>query len=100
VERSFRAASRQLDAAPTGRRKAIAPPDFRRLFESAPGPYLGLTAEFTIVAVSDAYLAATMTSREDIVGLGLFEVSPDNPDDPGAAGTRNVTRASRPTGSQ
>jgi hypothetical protein len=41
-----------------------APPDFRALFESAPGNYLVLDPALTIVAVSDAYLASTMTTRE------------------------------------
>ena len=31
---------------------------------------------------SAAYLKATMTQREKIIGRGLFEVFPDNPDDP------------------
>lgn len=57
-------------------------PDFRALFESAPGLYLVLTPDFTIVAVSDAYLQATMTKREEIVGRGLFDVFPDNPEEP------------------
>jgi PAS domain S-box-containing protein len=65
-------------------------PDFRTLFESAPGLYLVLTPELTIVAVSDAYLHATMTRREDVLGRGLFEVFPDNPDDPAASGVRNL----------
>lgn len=64
--------------------------DFRLLFESAPGSYLVLTPDFTIVAVSDAYLRATMTQREEILGHGLFEVFPDNPDDPNATGTANL----------
>jgi hypothetical protein len=38
--------------------------DFRILFESAPGLYLVLTKNLTIVAVSNAYLSATMTMRE------------------------------------
>jgi signal transduction histidine kinase len=66
-------------------------PDFRALFESAPGLYLVLTPSFEIVAASDAYLKATMTSRADIVGRHLFEVFPDNPDDPAATGVRNLT---------
>ena len=66
------------------------PVDFCALFEAAPGLYLVLRPDLTIVAASDAYLAATMTRREDILGRGLFEVFPDNPDEPGATGTRNL----------
>ncbi len=65
-------------------------PDFRALFESAPGLYLILTPDLRIVAVSDAYLCATMTKREDILGRGLFDVFPDNPDDPTATGVSNL----------
>lgn len=50
------------------------------LFESLPGLYLVLTPELRIVGASDAYLAATLTRREAIVGRNLFEVFPDNPD--------------------
>jgi len=64
--------------------------DFRSLFEQAPGLYLVLDQELVIVAASDAYLAATMTRREEILGRGLFEVFPDNPDDPGATGVGNL----------
>ena len=65
-------------------------PDFRSLFEAAPGLYLVLTPDLTIAAVSDAYLHATMTRREDITGRYVFEVFPDNPDDPAATGMRNL----------
>jgi PAS domain S-box-containing protein len=65
-------------------------PDFRVLFESAPGLYLVLTPAFTIVAVSDAYLHATMTKREEIIGRELFEVFPDNPEDPVSNGVSNL----------
>jgi PAS domain S-box-containing protein len=66
------------------------PPDFRALFESSPGCYLVLTPDLAIVAASDAYLRATMTQREQVVGRGLFEVFPDNPDDPAADGVRQL----------
>jgi signal transduction histidine kinase len=74
----------QADAVPG------ADPDFRALFESAPGLYLVLNPQLVIVAASDAYLAATMTERDDVIGRGLFEVFPDNPDDPATAGVRNL----------
>ncbi len=64
--------------------------DYGALLAASPDPYLVLTPDFTIVAVSDAYLRATMTRREEIVGRGLFEVFPDNPDDPEATGTSNL----------
>ena len=63
---------------------------FRSLFESLPGSYLVLKPDLTIAAVSDAYLQATMTEREKILGRGLFEVFPDNPDDPAATGVANL----------
>jgi PAS domain S-box-containing protein len=63
---------------------------FRALFEAAPGLFLVLTPDLRIAAVSDAYLRATMTKREEILGRMLFDVFPDNPDDPTATGTRNV----------
>jgi signal transduction histidine kinase/ActR/RegA family two-component response regulator len=71
-------------------------PDFRRILEAAPGAYLVLDPTFTIAAVTNAYLAATMTVREQIVDRNLFEVFPDNPNDPQATGTRNL-RASLET---
>jgi signal transduction histidine kinase len=65
-------------------------PDFQALFESAPGLYLVLARDLRIVAVSNAYLRATMTIRERILGRGIFEVFPDNPDDPKATGVMNL----------
>ena len=65
-------------------------PDFQALFQSAPGLYLVLTPDLNIVEVSDAYLRATMTQREEILGRGIFDVFPDNPDDPSATGVRNL----------
>jgi signal transduction histidine kinase/ActR/RegA family two-component response regulator len=64
--------------------------DFRSLFESLPGLFLVLSPQLRILAASDAYLSATMTRRHDIVGRGVFEVFPDNPNDPYATGVRNV----------
>jgi hypothetical protein len=67
--------------------------DFRRLFEGAPGLFLVLRPDppdFTILGASDAYLRATLTEREKIIGRSLFEVFPDNPADPHATGTSNL----------
>ena len=64
---------------------------FRALFESAPGLYLALKPDnFEIVAVSDAYLRATKTERQAIMGKRMFDIFPNNPDEPGADGVANL----------
>jgi signal transduction histidine kinase len=74
----------------------LAMPDvaFPSIFEKIPGNHLILKPnppEFTLLAVSDNYNAATLTLREEIVGRSLFEVFPDNPNDPDATGVKNLT---------
>ena len=64
--------------------------DYRALFESAPASYLVLDPDLSIVAMSDAYLADTMRTRDELLGLDIFEAFPDNPDDPEADGVRNL----------
>lgn len=67
--------------------------DVRLLFESSPDILLVLLPDapnFTMVAATDARLQVTHTTREQIIGRPLFELFPDNPDDPEATGTRNL----------
>ena len=65
---------------------------FRSVFESSPGLYLVLRTDepYTIVSVSEAYLRATFTRRETMLGKGMFAVFPDNPEEPDSDGTRNL----------
>jgi PAS domain S-box-containing protein len=78
----------QLEAANTELRDSRA--ELNSLFESLPGLYLVLTPDLEIVAASDAYLKATMTTREGIIGRALFDVFPDNPNDTGASAVSNM----------
>ena len=75
-------------------------PEFRALFEAVPANYLVLApdaAQFTILAASDQYLAATLATRETIVGRPLFDVFPDaNPANLQRTGVANL-RASLET---
>ncbi len=50
------------------------PPAFRALFESAPGPCVAFKADLTILMVSNSYLHATHTQREQIVGHHVLDV--------------------------
>ena len=66
--------------------------DFRLLFEESPDVLLVLLPDaprYTMVAATHARWRATHTTP-DILGKGLFEVFPDNPDDPEATGTSNL----------
>lgn len=65
-------------------------PDFQALFESAPDSYLVLTPDLRIVSVNNAYLCATMTKREEILGRRVFEVFPHNSDESSATAVSNL----------
>jgi signal transduction histidine kinase len=66
--------------------------DFRLLFEHSPDVLLVLLPDaprYTMVAATKARFDATHTTP-DTIGRGLFELFPDNPDDPTADGTANL----------
>ncbi len=66
--------------------------DHRLLFVRAPGRFLVLGVDeprYTILDATDAYLGATMTTR-DIVARPIFDVFPDNSADPDPTGVRNL----------
>ena len=55
-----------------------------------PAPTLVLNPELTIIEVSDSYLAATETTRKQLLGMDLFSAFPDNPTDLQADGVSNL----------
>jgi PAS domain S-box-containing protein len=65
-------------------------PDFRVIFETTPGMCLVLTPAFIVVAANDVYLQASGTQRDQLIGRYLFDVFPDNPDNPDATGVKSV----------
>lgn len=66
---------------------------FAKIFEASPSLVLILSPTLELLAVTEAYLRATMTVREEILGRHLFDVFPDNPNDPGATGVANLRRS-------
>src|SRR5688572_19884062 len=67
--------------------------DFKVLFEASPDVLLVLLPDaprYTMVGATQARLKATHTTRADTIGRGLFELFPDNPDDPEATGASNL----------
>lgn len=66
--------------------------DYQRIFVGCPALFLvlGVVESFPILDASDSYLRATHTERDAIVGRPLFEVFPDNPENPSATGIKNL----------
>ncbi len=70
-----------------------APLDFQLLFEESPDVLLVLAPDaprFTVVAATRARLISTHSTAAETIGRGLFELFPDNPDDPSANATVNL----------
>ena len=55
--------------------------DFQQLFEHAPVPLMVLDRQLRYVAANRAYREVTASTLEALMGRGLFEVFPDEPDD-------------------
>lgn len=64
--------------------------DYRELFESVPALYCVLAPDLTILSVTDAYVRAAMRPRSEMIGRALFDVFPDNPNNPDASGVKNL----------
>jgi signal transduction histidine kinase len=60
------------------------------VFNVLPDPYLLLSPDLVIEAVNDAYLAATLSRRADLLGRLVFDAFPDNPDTPEVNSVRNL----------
>ncbi len=64
--------------------------DFKSLFETAPGLSLVVLPDYSIAAISDDYLKATMTVREELLGRNLLEIFPDTADEKAAPGKASL----------
>ncbi|WP_298240521.1 PAS domain-containing protein [uncultured Bradyrhizobium sp.] len=73
---------------------------FQPEFDASPHPYMLLDPGpgLVIIDINDAYASATLTERAAVVGRSLFEIFPDNPDDPLADGVSNLYSSLRIVG--
>lgn len=56
--------------------KLVTHMDYEAIFNSLPTPYMVMDREFDIVAMNEAYLDATMRSRESLIGENVFSAFP------------------------
>ena len=64
---------------------------YRQVYNTVNHNYLLLTPDLTILEANRSYLNVTRTDLASIVHRNVFDVFPDNPGDPHAAGVRKLT---------
>ncbi|MFI1979579.1 MULTISPECIES: PP2C family protein-serine/threonine phosphatase [Streptomyces] len=64
--------------------------DYQAVFQAMPGAVALLTPGLVYADVNEAFLSISGRTREQLIGRYLFDVFPDNPQDPSATGMRNL----------
>lgn len=64
--------------------------DYAAVFQGLPGMVALLTPDLVYADANEEFLRMSGRSREQVVGRFLFDVFPDNPNDPAATGMRNL----------
>ncbi|WP_086831031.1 PP2C family protein-serine/threonine phosphatase [Streptomyces sp. NRRL B-24572] len=64
--------------------------DYQEVFQALPGAVALLTLDLVFADTNEAYLSMSGRTREQVIGRYLFDVFPDNPNDPAATGMRNL----------
>jgi serine phosphatase RsbU (regulator of sigma subunit) len=65
--------------------------DYAGVFQALPGMVALLTPDLVCVDANREFLRVSGRTRDQVVGRYLFDVFPDNPNDPGASGVRNLS---------
>jgi PAS domain S-box-containing protein len=69
--------------------------DYRAVFQALPGMVALLTPGLAFADVNEEFLRTAGRKREQVTGRKLFDVFPDNPNDPAATGMRNLEASLR-----
>ncbi|MET8077885.1 SpoIIE family protein phosphatase [Streptomyces sp. NPDC005303] len=69
--------------------------DYAAVFQALPGMVALLTPDLVYADVNEEFLRMAGRRREELVGRYLFDVFPDNPNDPASTGMRNLAASLR-----
>ncbi len=64
--------------------------DYQAVFQSLPAAVALLTPDLVYADVNEAFVSTSGRTRGQLIGRFLFDVFPDNPNDPAATGMRNL----------
>ncbi|MFH8803291.1 PP2C family protein-serine/threonine phosphatase [Streptomyces sp. NPDC017936] len=69
--------------------------DYAAVFRTLPGMVALLTPDLVYADANEDFLHVAGRTREQVIGRHLFDVFPDNPDNPSAGGVRNLEASLR-----
>ncbi|MGW2083526.1 PAS domain-containing protein, partial [Streptomyces sp. NPDC001939] len=69
--------------------------DYEQVFQALPGSVALLRPDLVYADANEAFCQMSGRTREQLVGRYLFDVFPDNPNDEGATGMRNLEASLR-----
>jgi serine phosphatase RsbU (regulator of sigma subunit) len=69
--------------------------DYQSVFRAMPAMVALLTPGLVYADANDEFVRYSGRSRSELIGHNLFDVFPDNPNDPGATGARNLEASLR-----
>ncbi|MFI6444457.1 PP2C family protein-serine/threonine phosphatase [Kitasatospora sp. NPDC050543] len=69
--------------------------DYAGVFQALPGMVALLTPDLVYADANEEFLRQSGRTRDQVVGRYLFDVFPDNPNDPSASGMRNLAASLR-----
>ncbi|MFG2630757.1 PP2C family protein-serine/threonine phosphatase [Streptomyces sp. NPDC048473] len=64
--------------------------DYEAVFQALPGAVALLTTDLVYTDANKAFLSMAHRTRDQVIGRYLFDVFPDNPNEPRATGMRNL----------
>jgi serine phosphatase RsbU (regulator of sigma subunit) len=69
--------------------------DYQAVFRALPGMVALLTPDLIFADANEDFLRHSGRSRQDLIGSYIFDVFPDNPNDPDASGAKNLEASLR-----
>ena len=69
--------------------------NYQAVFQALPGMVALLTPELMYADANEDFVRNSGRTRQELIGRYLFEVFPDNPNDPAASGARNLEASLR-----
>jgi len=69
--------------------------DYEAVFQSLPTPVLLMTPDLLMVDMNRSYERVSGRSREELLGVRVFDAFPDNPSEPASTGQSNLAESLR-----